>query len=228
MKKSELDWLLKRYIDVFKDRNPDKEESSIYIVGSQSFWGKHNSGSEIMKFSRELDVIPDVYSEEIDCDYEFVLGENSIHHMDFNTALDIVEEKTIKVPTNWKDRCINKPIIYDGFKLSVKYLDPHDLLFAKIIANREKDLRFIEEMFRCNILSVKKLNNIFNNEMNEHLKSEKDYLRIRDKLNYFINKHLNPSKKIKIYKTFEIDDFEDLDNKLKSYQKKKSSLKPKS
>ena len=87
-----------------------------------------------------------------------IFGELSAHHQHFNTAIDIVEESTIKAGKNWKDRCKKEIYNFESLSLEVNYLDPHDLVFAKMIAGREKDLEYVEEMFRCNILSIKKLN----------------------------------------------------------------------
>lgn len=197
MKKLELIKLLEKYSSLYKDRNENAKKTSIHIIGSQSIWGVHESTSNKLQMSYELDIIPEEYTEELDNDFTFVMGELSLHHQDFNTAIDIVEDSTIKAGEHWKKRCKKEIYNFDYLTLEVNYLDPHDLVFAKMIAGREKDLEYVEEMFRCNILSIKKLNIIFNNELGKQLKNEKSYSEIQNKLNYFISKHVSPAKKIK-------------------------------
>tara|TARA_B100001245_G_C22728643_1_gene353808 strand:+ start:34 stop:708 length:675 start_codon:yes stop_codon:yes gene_type:complete len=199
MKKSELIHLLEKYAALYKSRNKDATKTSIYVVGSQSIWGVHESTSNKIQMSYELDVIPENYTEELDNDFTFVIGELSAHHQHFNTAIDIVEESTIKAGENWKDRCKKEIYNFESLSLEVNYLDPHDLVFAKMIAGREKDLEYVEEMFRCNILSIKKLNFIFNTELDKELINEDSYENIQRKLNYFISKHVSPAKKIRRY-----------------------------
>ena len=133
MNKNELDWLLQRFVEVYQSEHPKENTTSIYVVGSQSVFEKYKPPSEILRYSQELDVIPEKYSDELDSNFEFVLGEDSPHEEEYGTALDIVEEITIKTPKNWKDRCIVDECCINGFLLKINYLDPHDLVFCDIL-----------------------------------------------------------------------------------------------
>lgn len=75
MKKSELIHLLEKYAALYKSRNKDATKISIYVVGSQSIWGIHESTSNKIQMSYELDVIPENYTEELDNDFTFVIAD---------------------------------------------------------------------------------------------------------------------------------------------------------
>lgn len=194
--KDKIAWLTERVARLYQHSKPNASSLEIFVVGSQSVWGKLDPPPKMLTLTEDIDFIPSDYSEELDNQLEFVLGSASPHEEEYGSALDIVEESTICTPRNWKDRTTDEVIYLSNMKVTTRYMDHHDLVFCKLKAAREKDFLFIDEMFRCNLLSPAKLNKILKTEMDHQLHSPSEYKRIEDKLNYYINKHLKPRKQI--------------------------------
>lgn len=174
MNKVELEDLMYRVGKLYLLHNPKETSADFHIVGSQSVWGLLNPPSKEMRISNELDVMPDNFTEEMEVHMYMVLGELSDYHSRENVYLDVVEEKTVKAPENWKNRTSSEKIRCDTMIMDIKFMDIHDLAISKMMRNAPKDQDFVREMFRCNVLSAPKLNKLFQNEMDEYLKDPKD------------------------------------------------------
>ena len=205
MDRKQLEEAFFKYSKLVKEVDNDLEQS-IYVVGSQAIWAKHNSLSKTLMESGEIDIIPKSFTEEIDAHIEFVAGEATDFQIEHGFYIDIVENKTISAPKKWKERVIiekypskdNTEVEKElGFKLEVKFMSPEDLLLSKMLAGREKDFVFVEDMFKFNIVSVKKINKILNNnELDHHLNQETATLLI-NRLNRYSNTYSNPRKQIR-------------------------------
>lgn len=118
-------------------------ENRLIIVGSQAILGKYADGLPAeTTMSQELDVLPFDDSSERKADLiSGTLGEGSPFHETFHIYADGVSRVTSRLPRGWEGRLI--PVITPATRDITAYcLEPHDLLIAKYLANREKDRRF--------------------------------------------------------------------------------------
>ncbi|MGH7880359.1 MAG: DUF6036 family nucleotidyltransferase, partial [Candidatus Binataceae bacterium] len=84
------------------------------------------------------------------------IGVYSHFHETYGYYADPVDEKTATLPKGWKGRLVSLP---PGDTEGVKglWLEPHDLVIAKYVASREKDLAFTRELTHRGIVSEEQL-----------------------------------------------------------------------
>ena len=131
-------------------------EYEIVVIGSQSILGQVPMAPETLLMSMEADVFalqqPDL-SDLIDGS----IGELSPFQQRFGYYAHGVSPNTAVLPEGWKER-LHK-IQNDNTDLKIGYcLDVHDLASSKLVAGREKDLDFVGEMFRHDIINVTTIN----------------------------------------------------------------------
>jgi hypothetical protein len=99
-----------------------------------------------MRLSTEADLFPWNHPERADV-IEGSIGELSPFHETFGYYAHGVTEDTALLPQGWKERLI---VIRNENTRGAKglCLEVHDLLIAKVIAGREKDLAFLAEAAR--------------------------------------------------------------------------------
>jgi len=92
--------------------------------------------------SREADIIIPDNPEKSDL-IDSVLGELSQFHDTFGYYAQGVDFTTAKLPTNWQQRLI--PICNENTNgIRGLCLEIHDMLVSKLVANREKDNKYIK------------------------------------------------------------------------------------
>lgn len=116
-------------------------EDEIVIIGSQAILGQFPGAPESMRVSMEADLFPLQHPERADL-IEGSIGELSPFHETFGYYAQAVGEDTARLPQGWKERLV---VVQNENTRGVKglCLEVHDLLVAKIIAGREKDLAFL-------------------------------------------------------------------------------------
>jgi len=116
------------------------DEDQLVIIGSQSILATFPDATPELLQSMEADIIAINHPEKWDL-LDGSLGEGSPFHETFGYYADGVEEKTAKLPRNWRQRLI--PINNDNTRgVTGLCLEVHDLLISKYYAGREKDLVF--------------------------------------------------------------------------------------
>ena len=81
-----------------------------------------------------------------------VLGELSPYHESFGYYADGVNEDTAKLPYDWQKRL--NVIRNENTQWVTAYcLDTHDLIVAKLFANREKDINYIRSLIRAGLVN---------------------------------------------------------------------------
>ena len=133
------------------------EQYEVYVVGSQSILGKFPNAPEVFLKSQEADFMfigDDKKADLIDGS----IGDLSPFHEDRGYYAQGVNEKTVLLPDGWKDRVVK---IQNKFTdLKVGYcLDPNDLAASKLAAHREKDLVFVKNMLKYELVDEKTLRN---------------------------------------------------------------------
>ena len=118
-------------------------EKQFVIVGSQSLHGKYPDLADDIVRSAEADLIASGKIERTE--WLNVIGQDSPFHEQFGYYADPVDEDTATLPSGWKKRLVR---LAPGDTEGVRglCLDPHDLVIAKYVARREKDLVFNREL----------------------------------------------------------------------------------
>jgi hypothetical protein len=136
MKKRHLDHLLRAAGRITGERQ-------FIIIGSQSLHGKYPDLVDDIVHSAEADLIAkgDVTRTE----WLNAIGQDSPFHEQFGYYADPVDEADATLPQGWKGRLVN---LAPGDTEGVRglCLDPHDLVIAKYVARREKDLIFNRQL----------------------------------------------------------------------------------
>lgn len=111
------------------------------VIGSQAILGSHPSlaGSALVR-SVEVDLYPrdapalgDMLAE---------IGEFSDFHSENGYYGDAVDADTAVLPSGWRERTV----AFDaGGSVTGHCLEAHDLIIAKLVATRDKDLAYFEE-----------------------------------------------------------------------------------
>lgn len=128
-------------------------EDRVIIVGSQAILGTYADGLPAeATMSQELDVLPFDDPSERKADLiSGTLGEGSPFHETFHIYADGVSRATSRLPHGWESRLI--PVLTPATRGITAYcLEPHDLLIAKYLANREKDRRFCRAIIRAGLV----------------------------------------------------------------------------
>jgi hypothetical protein len=119
------------------------DDDEIVVIGSQAILGQFPEAPAGMRISMEADLFPLNRPEMADV-IDGTIGELSPFHESFGYYAQGVGEETARLPEGWKDRLV---IIQNENTRGVKglCLEVHDLLVAKGIAGRDKDLAFLRE-----------------------------------------------------------------------------------
>lgn len=133
-------------------------EDRLIIVGSQAILGVYPEDlPEDATVSRELDLLPFDDPDERKADLiTGTLGEGSPFHHTFHVYADGVSNSTSRLPRDWQKRLV--PVLTPATRGITAYcLEPHDLLIAKYLANREKDRRFCRAIIKAGLASQETL-----------------------------------------------------------------------
>ncbi len=131
----------------------------VLVIGSQSILGSYSEDELPLRawMSPEADIAffddPDnVKSDAVDG----AIGEGS----DFETAFGVygqgVSITTADLPEGWRDRLV--PFDReDALPSRAMCLDAHDLVVAKLVANRDKDIEFAKDLVGAELVSCETL-----------------------------------------------------------------------
>lgn len=136
MTRQQLEHLIRAAADIVED-------DEIVVIGSQAILGQFPDAPEGMRVSVEADLFPLNHPERAEV-IDGTIGELSPFHETFGYYAQGVGEDTARLPQGWKERLI---VIQNENTRGVKglCLEVHDLLVAKTVAGREKDLSFLED-----------------------------------------------------------------------------------
>jgi len=127
------------------------DDPEIIVIGSQAILGSFPQAPEALLVSIEADVFPKNHPERADL-IDGTIGEGSPFHDLYGYYAQGVDEKTAILPRGWKGRLV--AIRNENTRGNTGWcLEPHDLVVAKAIAGREKDLLFLEEAARSGLVN---------------------------------------------------------------------------
>jgi hypothetical protein len=116
------------------------DDMEVVVIGSQAILGQYPDAPPELVQSMEADVYPVHHPEHSEL-IDGAMGELSMFHETFGYYADGVTESTATLPAGWRDRLV--PISNANTRGTTGWcLDVHDLLIAKYVAGRDKDLRF--------------------------------------------------------------------------------------
>jgi hypothetical protein len=124
------------------------EDGKILVIGSQAILASYPD-TELpaeATFSIEADIafLDDSGEEKAD-QVDGAIGEASRFHSEFGYYGQGVGLSTAKLPKGWEDRVV--PFEWgDTGSAEAVCLESHDLVLAKLVAGREKDLEFAEAL----------------------------------------------------------------------------------
>jgi Nucleotidyltransferase of unknown function (DUF6036) len=118
-------------------------DDSIVVIGSQAILGQFPDAPEPMRLSVEADLFPLNHPERAEV-IDGSIGELSPFHETFGYFAHGVSEKTAHLPEGWKERLI---VFQNDNTRGARglCLEVHDLLVAKAIAGRDKDIAYLSE-----------------------------------------------------------------------------------
>ncbi len=116
------------------------DDDELIIIGSQSILGAVPDAPASLLVSNEADVYPRNHPDRADL-VDGTIGEGSPFHDTFGYYAQGVGEETAILPRGWKARLV--AVCNANTRGCTGWcLDPHDLVVAKYLAGREKDVRF--------------------------------------------------------------------------------------
>lgn len=127
------------------------DDEEIVVLGSQSILASHPDAPAVLLASTEADVYPKNHPERALIDG--CIGEGSPFHETYGDYAQGVGETTALLPIGWKDRLV--PLCSENTRGVTGWcLEPHDLVVAKTLAGRDKDLVFLREAVAAGLVTV--------------------------------------------------------------------------
>ena len=120
-------------------------EKELIVIGSQAILGQYPNAPDKLLVSKEADIYAPARPDLSDL-IDGALGELSQFETTFGYRADGVGPGTATLPRGWKDRLI--PIVNENTNGATGWcLECHDIAVAKYVAGREKDLRYIADLW---------------------------------------------------------------------------------
>ena len=146
MRRSELEHLIRASGEIAGD-------DEIIIIGSQSILGQFPNATVRLLMSLEADIYPKNYPDKAE-KVDGAIGEGSSFHELHGYYAQGVGEETAVLPKDWATRLV--PVNNENTNGVTGYcIEAHDLAVSKLIAGRQKDLEFIQELVRHNMIQKK-------------------------------------------------------------------------
>lgn len=151
MNRSQLEHIIRASGDVLK-------EDAVIIVGSQSILGSSPEGlPREVTLSTEADVM--AVSDPTGAKALLIngtIGEFTLFDVEYGYYAEGVEEPLCRFPPGWRERLIplNTPATEGVTGLCA---EPHDLAVAKLLAGRDKDLKYVRALLKSGHLKPRTL-----------------------------------------------------------------------
>lgn len=136
MTRAQLEHLIRAAADIADDED-------IVVIGSQAILGQFPDAPASMRVSAEADLYPLHHPERAEL-IDGSIGELSPFHETYGYYGQGVSESTAFLPRGWKERLI---VVQNENTRQARglCLEVHDLLAAKAVAGREKDIDFLSQ-----------------------------------------------------------------------------------
>lgn len=122
------------------------DDDELIIVGSQAVLGQFPNAPPELLVSTEADVYPKHHPDRADL-IDGAIGEGSEFHETFGYYAQGVGPTTAVLPAGWESRLV--PAYGPGTRGATGWcLEIHDLVLSKLVAGREKDIRYARDVAR--------------------------------------------------------------------------------
>jgi hypothetical protein len=148
MRRSELEHVIRASGEIAKD-------DEVIIIGSQAILGQFPDAPEQLLRSMETDVYPRNNPELADR-VDGAIGEGSAFHELNGYYAQGVGPETAVLPSRWQSRLVRICNENTG-GITGLCLEVHDLAISKLVAGRTKDLEFVRELARHEMIESKTL-----------------------------------------------------------------------
>jgi len=146
MQRSDLEHLIRASGEIAGD-------NEIIIIGSQAILGQFPNAPVRLLMSMDADIYPKNNPEKAD-KVDSAIGEGSSFHELHAYYAQGVGEKTAVLPRDWESRLV--AVNNENTNGVTGYcLEAHDLAISKIIAQRPKDAKFVQELVRHDMIERK-------------------------------------------------------------------------
>ncbi len=143
MRRSDLEHLIRAGGEIAGD-------NEIIIIGSQAILGQFPDAPARLLASMEADIFPKNNPERAD-KVDDAIGEGSSFHELHGYYAQGVGEQTAVLPKDWRSRLV--AVINENTNgVTGLCLEVHDLAISKIIAQRPKDVEFVQELVRHDMI----------------------------------------------------------------------------
>ena len=143
MQRSDLEHLIRASGEIAGD-------NEIIIIGSQAILGQFPDAPARLLASMEADLFPKNKPDRAD-KVDGAIGEGSSFHESHGYYAQGVGEHTAVLPRNWRSRLV--AVINENTNgVTGLCLEVHDLAISKIIAQRPKDVEFVQELVRHDMI----------------------------------------------------------------------------
>ena len=123
------------------------------IIGSQAILGTEPNPRSELVASVEVDIFPRGKPEDSIL-IDGAIGEGSVFHDTFGYFAHGVGLETATVPDGWLSRLV--PVRTEETHGATGWcLEPHDLAVSKLVAGRDKDLRFVRTLISDGLVEAK-------------------------------------------------------------------------
>jgi hypothetical protein len=125
-------------------------ESELVIVGSQAILGQFPDAPQTLLFSQEADAYPRERPQRA-IEIDRAMGDGSQFHETFGYYAHGVGPETAKGPVGWETRLVPVRVPLFGRRDAEATgwcMEVHDLVPAKLVAGRERDVEFAAEAIR--------------------------------------------------------------------------------
>jgi hypothetical protein len=163
LNREQLEHIIRASGDVLK-------EDAVIIVGSQSFLGSHPEGlprEATLSIEADVMAVSDPDGEKA-LHINGTIGELTSFDAQNGYYAEGVEEPLCRFPIDWRERLVplNTPATEGVTGLCV---EPHDLAVAKLLAGRDKDLKYVRALLKSGHLRPGTLlERAENTSMSEH------------------------------------------------------------
>lgn len=148
MQRSELEHLIRASGEIAGD-------DEIIIIGSQAVLGQFPDAPLALRMSMEADVFPKNKPERAD-NIDGAIGEGSSFHELHGYYAQGVGEGTAVLPNGWRNRLV--AVINENTNgVTGLCLEVHDLAISKLVAQRPKDLEFVQELVRRHMIQKRSM-----------------------------------------------------------------------
>ena len=143
MQRSELEHVIRASGKIAND-------DEIIIIGSQAILGQFPDAPVRLLMSMETDIYPKNNPELAD-KIDGAIGEGSAFHAEFGYYAQGVGLETAVLPKDWDKRLV--PVANENTNgVTGLCLEVHDLAISKLVAARPKDIEFVRELAKHNLI----------------------------------------------------------------------------